>query len=198
MKARDIILNISESPQITLKGKKVLAGDRPLKSMPLLDVKGNIVMMRQPNDSFFARAGFTLVYFMDSEESAALMGEGEIPYLMVPTGTRMSGGSPITDVWSRRFAKPGTGQEHILGLIQAFTNEKFIYVDMMSVRASYRRNSITRKMIDVLKEHFPSAEVRFSDPTSDGSKFIKGFTGKAPEDSVGLPRVPKDTEPSAD
>lgn len=178
---------IEESPDIYRKGKTVYAADKPLKTIPLLDVKGNIVIMRQPHQSFFAPAGFTLVYFMANEEAAKAMGEGKIPYLMVPVGTRMGGGNPINDVWKRRFAKPGTGQEHILGLIQAISNEKLIYIDMMSVRAPYRRNSITQKMIDTIRASYPNAEVRFSDPTDDGRKFIKKFTGKDPESSVGAP-----------
>jgi hypothetical protein len=110
---------------------------------------------------------------MDSPESAEAMNMGDIPYLMVPKGTFYSGGSPITDVWTRRFAKPGT--EHILGLLQGHSDKSRIYIDMMSVRTKWRRNRINSLMIDALRSCYPKAKLTYSNPTQMGDKFIKGY-----------------------
>ena len=113
---------------------------------------------------------------MDSEESAQKMKAGEIPMLMVPQGTFSSGGSPISDVWSKRFAKKGT--EHILGILEGTSNEDEIYINMMTVRPKYKRNTINTKMIQFLQKHFPNAKLSFSSPTEQGKKFISSYTKK--------------------
>lgn len=88
----------------------------------------------------------------------------------------MNGGSPITDVWKKRFQKPGT--EHIIGLIQGHSDDNTIFVDMMSVRTNWRRNRINSLMIDALKKRFPQAKLSFSSPTDQGQKFIKSYTAE--------------------
>lgn len=160
-----------EIPDITKSGKTLSANNQPLKNLKVEDVKGNIVIIRQSVPNSFVQEGFTLVYFMDSDESAQEMVKGKLPYLMVPTGTFMSGGSPIHDVWKKRFQKPG--HEHILGLLQAHSDEKNIFINMASVRPGYRRNSIASKMLDLLKKQYPNAKLKHSSPTDDGTSFIK-------------------------
>lgn len=161
-----------EMPQMTLQSnKQVLAGDKPLGETPYLEVKENIVVFRECREGGFIPFGYTLVYFMDNPQSAEQMKQGMIPYLIVPKGSFYSGGNPITDVWKKKFQQKG--QEHILGLIEASTTEELIYIDMMSVRKDYRRNTINSKMVEALKEMFPNAKVQFSSPTDDGTKFIK-------------------------
>lgn len=170
----DSFLNklLLEMPQMTLApNKQVMAGDKPLEETPYLEVKENIVVLREHREGGFIPFGYTLVYFMDTPEAAEQLKQGMIPYLIVPKGSFYSGGNPITDVWKKKFQQKG--QEHILGLIEANTTEQEIYVDMMSVRKDYRRNTINAKMIQALKEMFPSAQVKFSSPTDDGRKFIK-------------------------
>lgn len=164
---------ITESPLMTKRGKKALAGDKPLRGSDVMDVIGNIVVIRQPNNNGFFAEGWTLVYFMDSEESAKEMAEGKIPYLMIPRGTYLNGGSPITDVWKQKFQKPGT--EHILGLIEGHTDEGRIFIDMISVRPGWKRNHIAKLMIDRLKKTFDKAKVSTSTQTTDGEKLFKGL-----------------------
>lgn len=147
-----------------------MAGSQPLKGMKLEDIQGNIVLFRVPDKNSFFGEGFTLVYFMDSEESAEGIKNGSIPYLMVPQGTFMSGGSPITDVWKKRFQQPGT--EHILGLIQGRSNDEDVFVDMVSVRPGYQRNGIASAMVNLLKHRFPKAKLSTSGRTEKGQKFF--------------------------
>lgn len=163
--------NIQEMPQMTLKGKKAYADDVPLKTMPVEKVKENIVVFRNPHESFIGPAGVSYVYFMDSKESASDMADNKIPMLMIPRGTFYSGGSPITDVWKKRFQKPGT--EHILGLIEGISNDDIIYIDMISVRPGWQRNRIASLMMDMLKDMFPNAKVQTSSTTDKGEKFFK-------------------------
>lgn len=159
-----------ETPLISLQDKTVMADDKPLKGMSLEAVDKNIVFIRQENSSGWVAEGFSLVYFMDSEESAKLMSSGQIPYLMIPRGTFHSGGNPITDVWKKKFQ--GKGAEHILGLIEANVMPDDIYIDMMSVRPKYKRNKINTLMINLIRRSYPKAKLHFSDATDDGKKFI--------------------------
>jgi len=164
---------VKEMADITLNKKQVLANDKPLKTMKLMDIKENIVFIRQPTSNGFMAEGYSLIYFMDSTESAQKMGKGQLPYLMFPKGNIHSGGNPITDVWKKKYQKPGT--EHIIGMIEANSMPDLIYVDFMSTRASYRRNRINSLMIDVMREKFPDAKIEFSSSTNNGRKFIKSY-----------------------
>jgi hypothetical protein len=164
-------IKLNEMPLISIKDKSAFAGDEKLKDVNVDEISDNIVMFRQPeSENSFIAPGSTWVYFMDSEESAQDMRAGKIPMLMVPRGAGMNGGNPITDIWNRRYAKPGT--EHILGVIEGNTNENEIYIEMMTVRPKYRRNSINSKMIQYIRNKFPMAKVTYSSPTKDGKKFI--------------------------
>lgn len=182
-----------EMPLISLRGKKAFADEEELKNTDVERVSNNIVMFRQPesNEMSFIAPGTTWLYFMDSEESAQQMKSGQIPMLMVPKGTFMSGGSPITDIWKKKFQKPGT--EHILGVIEGSTNKDEIFIDMMSVRAGYRRNTINSKMVQYLKKVFPKAKISYSHPTDSGKKFISSFA----ESKFLIPELPKPARTAA-
>ena len=164
---------IKEMADITRNNKTVLADGKPLKDMKVVDVKDNIVFIRQPTSGGFIAEGYTLIYFMDSTENAKKLIKNDIPYLMFPKGNFYSGGNPITDVWKKKYQKPG--HEHILGMIEGNVMPDSIYIDFMSVRASYRRNHINSLMIDIIRESYPDAAVTFSSATDDGKKFIKSY-----------------------
>jgi hypothetical protein len=170
--------NFFESPDISLTGKTAHINNVSLKDIPVEDVKENIVFLRNDQDGFFP-LGFTLIYFMDSSESAQKLKNGEIPYLMIPRATIHSGGSPITDVWKKKFQQPGT--EHILGLVEAITNDETIFIDMISVRPKYQKNSIARKMIDMARKHFPDAKITHSSATPAGQKFNNSYKKSLPD-----------------
>lgn len=177
-------------PKLRLKGKTAMAGRVPLRDLEPELSQENIVFIRQPEDSFLAAAGFTLIYFMDTPESAEAMKRGKLPYLMIPRARQLGGSgarNPITDVWKKNFQKPGT--EHILGLLQAHSDEGKIFIDMMSVRPTWQRNKINSLMIDTIKCSYPKAKLTFSQPTDAGKKFINQYS---PDDPMGkLPPTPK-------
>ena len=87
-----------ESPDISLTGKTAHVNNVSLRDIPVEDVEENIVFFRHGQDGGFFPLGFTLIYFMDSAESAKKLSKGQIQLLRIPTGTFHSGGSPITDV----------------------------------------------------------------------------------------------------
>lgn len=171
MKFDTLYTLLYETPMISLAGKDVMAGGNRLKGMSIEDISENIVFIRNDNPNGWTAEGFSLVYFMDSPESAQKIAKGEIPYLMIPRGTFYSGGNPITDVWKKKHQT--AGQEHILGLIEANVMPDNIYIDMMSVRPKYKRNTINTLMINCIKQSYPKAKVTFSGPTDEGRKFIK-------------------------
>lgn len=164
---------LKEMPVINLQNKEVIGDGKPLKQLTVEDVSENIVFIRNDSDNSFFPKGYSLIYFMDSAESAQKMKNGEIPYKMVPRGSFYSGGNPITDVWKKKFNL--NGHQHILGLIEANVMPDLIYIDMMSVRPQYKRNSITTKMIGYIQSQYPDAKLEFSSPTDQGSKFIKSY-----------------------
>ncbi len=170
IKGIHLIGKLSEMATMSKQGKEAYANDTSLKNAKVEDVKGNMVMFRVPTDGIFAE-GYTLVYFMDSDESAKAIAEGKIPYLMIPRGSFHSGGNPITDVWKKKYQQPGT--EHILGLLEGNSKDELIFLDMLSVRPGWRRNSIAKKMLELVKERFPKAKITTSSRTEDGSKFLK-------------------------
>jgi len=193
MRFKEWLLN--EVPTISITGKSVMADDKPLKELNVDALKNNIVIFRVPEDSnsFFAD-GQTWVYFLDSEKSAQEMKEQKIPMIMVPQGTIRSGGSPITDIWKRRFFKKGTdepreitirgktkvieGTDKILGVLEGNTTDKVIYIDMLTVRPPFKRSSIGSKMIQTLKQDFPNAKIEVSSPTQQGQAFLDKFMPK--------------------
>lgn len=174
---------ITESPLMTKKGITALAGDEPLKGQSVEKVMGNIVVLRQGKEGGFVAVGWTMVYFMDSDESAQAMKKGEIPYLVVPRGTFMGGGSPVTDIWKKKFQKPGT--EHILGVIEGHSDDKNIFIDMITVRPGWKRNHIAKLMMDRLKKTFPDAKLTTSTQTDAGQKLFKSYGGEQQKTNEG-------------
>lgn len=170
-----------ETEALLKKGKNVLVGDRPLKGLSLRDVKENIVIFHAKEDNMLWSKGYTLVFFMDSDESAKKVGSGEYYYPMFPVKTtgNMFTVNPITDIWKRR----GThGEKHTLGTIEAFVDEEQIYIDMLSVRPGFKMNHIASFMIDALKEEFPDRKKLWSSKrTEDGAKFFNMYHPGAEE-----------------
>ena len=183
-----------EMPIISRSGKQVMADDKPLKTAEEAD--NNIVLFRESRPNSLFRLGTMWLYFMDSEESAKEMKEGKIPMLVIPQGAGfrlINRVDPITSVWTKEFYQKGTdeprermengkpvlvdGTNKVLGILEGHSDENIIYINMMSVRPGFKRNSVNSKMITYVKNHFPQAKLEFSKPTDDGKKFINSFTG---------------------
>jgi len=177
IKLADIVNEIlNEMPVISRKGKSVYGDDKKLKDLSVQDVKGNIITFIADKPGFMWHKGLFLSYFMDSDQSAQDMKNDKIPYIFVHDRPRLSFHmAPIRDVW--KWNKE-PGQEHILGIAQGTLNEKEIYVDKLTVRPGYKRNTISTKLLINLQNNHPKLPMNFSGPTKDGFNFIKKFTGK--------------------
>jgi hypothetical protein len=155
--------------------KKLTVDNNPLKNLTVEEIAENLVMFREPTGNFMFAKGWTYMYLLDSHEAAEQMKKGEIDMLMFPyKGVSNLFSSPITDVWKKtKFSHPG--HKHILGIIQGFTDEDDIYIQMMSVRKNSQRNGVNRLMIDFLRDYFPNAKLTFEDATVDGAMFAKNY-----------------------
>ena len=69
----------------------------------------------------------------------------------------------------------------VYGATEGIIENGNAYVEMMSVRPGYKRNSINSKMIDALQRTSDfrknNAQVVWDSPTEDGMKFIKSYSG---------------------
>lgn len=88
---------------------------------------------------------------------------------------RFSGRSPIKDIWKkRRGAKEHAALDaEVIRALRAYVDADSTYIDMISVRPGWKRNTIASKMVGALKEKWPGKKIDHSDTTSDGHKFLK-------------------------
>jgi hypothetical protein len=155
---------------INRKNKKAYFDDESGKKIALKDctpemLQKNIVLFRIDEDSGFFAKGYSLIYFMKTEESAKELKEGKIPYKIVPKGSR----NPITDVWNN----DRKGQKNILGLIEGNITEDLFYIDMISVRDKWQKNDIGKNMIKSVIQKYPKVKkIETSSRTPVGKKFF--------------------------
>lgn len=167
---------LQEFPTIKKVGKKVMADDKPLKTLTVEDVVGNIVFIREPNGNFMVAKGRTWGYFMDSPQAAEDLKHQKIDMLMFPIVPRFNFNvAPITDIWKKKYAK-GKGVEHILAVFDGYTDEDEIFIDKISVRPQYQRNHIGKLMLDNLRKEFPNAKVTITGVTDAGREFVSKYT----------------------
>lgn len=180
----EIVTQLTEMPTISKGDDGVVVADgKVLKKLRVEEVNSNIVVFREPKGNFLMPEGFTLVYFMDSEESAQEMRRGEIDYIIIPPGVPLGSfgrKTPFEKAFDKRHKDERKGIDKILGFLQGHSDEGEIYVDFMKVRKEFRRASINTKMVRALENNYPNAELSFSRPTQKGKKFIKKQYPNAP------------------
>ncbi len=163
----------NEKYSIIKKGKKLYADDKPLKTMSLVELDDNIIYWRNIVNNFMFYEGYTMVWFIDDDKNVkTLLEDGGSQLLHFPLARAFDwSASPITDIWKKNTPL----QKHIIGVLKAYTTEKLIYIDMMSVRTGYMKNGINNFMVQSLVKEFPSAVIKFSKPTEEGKEFIKKY-----------------------
>ena len=123
-------------------------------------------------------AGKIIAYFHD-EEWRPLYDKGEAGIIIFnPMRGSLSqyGSSPITDIWKKSYNKKIKHSEMIWACIEGQIVKGNILIQMMSTRPGYKRNSINKKMIDaIVKDH--KKPIVWDEPTEDGLKFIKSYSG---------------------
>lgn len=200
---RDVKGRLSEMADFATDKKTVrsTSGDL-LKNMPAEQVSSNIVVFYNDKDTFFKPAGWVMIYFVDTDENAARLKRGEIVPLMFIQGStsmRFGGYSMIDDIWKKRkrerwmtpddIAK-AEDQKHIVGALEAYVNDTDVYVDNVSVRPGWQRNSIGKRMMDALKHQWPDRKLTHSQTTSQGEKFLKQTGDYSPRTEALLGGVP--------
>jgi hypothetical protein len=163
---------ITESPTFNIDTKSIKdESGRQLKQLTLKDVIDNIVVFYSEKETFFTPPGFFLVYFTIDEQTAKEIGDNKRRYPIIPRGRSQFGGgmTPFEKVWR----KPES--EGILGMIQGEIDDDVIWIEFMTVRSKARKQSITSKMIDKLKEEFPNRNLESSDRTKAGEAFWKKY-----------------------
>ena len=59
--------------------------------------------------------------------------------------------------------------------MEGITIEETIFINMISVRPKYQKNSIARKMVDMARKNFPNAKITHSSATPAGEKFNNSY-----------------------
>ena len=177
MLARELIENF---PDFTATGGKVSAPEGPLRGMTPEQVAPNIVAFSLPE--FFKGPGALILYFTDSEQAALDLRAGKIMPPMFAAGSlsmRFSGYSMIDDIWKKKRAPRGQdpatyeGMRHVVGALEAYVNEKKIFVDNISVRPGWKKNTVGSKLMNALVQMYPGRELTHSNTTKAGHSFLK-------------------------
>lgn len=162
----------NERALITKDKGKVFADGKPLKKLNVEAMEDNMAFMHIPEGiPFFNKPkGFTMVWFLDSDEFVKKLENGEADPLFFPPGRMYDFNSaPISDIWKIKDSKP------FIGAIEAYVKEEEILIKMMSVRPGFKKNHINSMMIDLLKNQFPNKKIIYWHPTDDGKKFMKKY-----------------------
>lgn len=178
---------IEATPDFEQVGGRVTAPEGRLRDMDVDQVGPNIVVFHNPNGlPPFKYKGWTMIYFMDSEQAARDMYAEKIePPMFVPgsMSARFGGYSMIDAIWKKpkgfRTDTPEqkaarAARHHVVGALEAYIEPQGIFVDNISVRPGWKRNTIASKMMQALKKKWPGMEVTHSDTTEQGEKFMKG------------------------
>ena len=176
---------LETTPDFEHGGGKVTSPQENLRDMTIDQVTPNIVIFHHSEGNIFKPAGWTLLYFMDSEQAAAGMKAGKIDYPMFHPGSaamRFGGYSMINAIWKKGGTSPHETPErrqareakrHVVGALEAYKNAESIFVDNISVRPGWRKNTIGLKLIQALERKFPGLPITHSPTTKEGYNFFK-------------------------
>ena len=111
---------------------------------------------------------YFLIYFMDTEEAAKQMADGEITPALITDANYNH--SPFNAVWRKKST-----DKRILGTVQGYLNKEkdTLVVKFMTVRSKARRQTINSRMIDALKEEFPNKEIEYEDLTRASHRLVE-------------------------
>lgn len=179
MRARDLIENV---PDFEAAGGRVASPEGALRDMTVEQVEPNIVVFHSPDGNIFKPAGWTMVYMTDTEQAAAdLKAQKIMPPMFLP-GTmsmRMGGYAMIDAIWKKRKQRRGEdpgpveGMRHVVGALEAYVDDKTVYVDNVSTRPGWKRNTVGQKLMQALIAQFPGRQLDHSGTTKPGFNFLK-------------------------
>ena len=169
---------INELAKISKRGKFAYADNKKLRDLSHTELSDNLVLFYLKEETFFTPPGKYYLYMISDPVWKEMYKDGEADLLMFPKVYRFfSDVSPIHDIWKKSHSKNYRGSDFIIAMVEGEVTDGKIYVDMMSVRPKYHRNSINTKMLDALKDRFDGDFV-FVDPLDDGLQFIHKYAGE--------------------
>lgn len=160
-------------------GKKLVNTDtgKTLKDMKHDELDRNITMFYSEGGNMFWPAGKFIVYFhQDGWKDFYDKGEAGLVMFPIKTLSNAFEVNPILDIWKKSYIKKVPKGDMIWGVMAGQKHNGNIYIDMMSVKPGYKRNSINGKMVQRLIKAF-NLPIVFDQPTEDGLKFIKKYAG---------------------
>lgn len=171
--------HFNEMAMITRKGKKVYVDDKKLlKDTTIEELDLNIAIIYMEKETFFTPPGKFWLYFTTDPKWSEDYKEGKSDILMFPIRRRFDfQSSPITDVWKKKHTKDLRNVDFIVGIVEGVIEKDKAYIEMMSTRAGYKRNTINKKLLDAIKEWKPELSFIWEDPTVVGLEFIKHYSG---------------------
>ena len=174
--------SLKEFPEISKQGNKLLANGTSLKDWKADDVSENLCIYLEKQGNLMFSKGTFYAWFLDSKENAEKFSKGEIGYLFFPPPIKYNfRAAPISNLWKKKAQ--GEGTEHILAVCKGYLDEELIYIDKLSVRPGYKKNSIATKILDILRKDYPDKKVEISGVTKEGSKFLSKYSN-TPENKL--------------
>lgn len=176
----------SEStPDFVHSGGVVKSAQGRLRDLTVEQVAPNIVIFYSKEGNFLKPAGWVMAYFMDTEQAAKEMKAGKIDYPMFMPGSlqmRFAGYSMIDALWKKRKPLPNETPEnalsrdkmrHVVGALEAYTIDDGLFIDNISVRPGWKRNTVMTKLMKAVENNFPDMPITHSKTTKKGEAFLK-------------------------
>lgn len=164
---------LSEMPTFHKQGKTVVSDKGiELKKMTDADVPKNMLLYVEKNGNLFMSKGWFIAYFSSIENYGSTMSR-DSGWLFFPQKINFTS-SPIVDIW-KGVEKAGGQADKIIAAVQGWVHEdkKTVYINMLSTKPGWKRNSVATKLINGLKENWKGYKFTISKTTSDGERFFK-------------------------
>ena len=148
----------------------------------------SMVLYHEEKGNWFVPKGQVYLWLYDVEGSAEKLKSEEFDWVFYPlTSQTMAWQSgyipPLKKIWTKKFQKTHKGSERLLGVIKAYlidkeSGEKELFVDMMSVNPTKKKQGIMSYMLKDLRDTFNLSQdqVTFSNLTDEGKKFVEKKT----------------------
>ena len=161
-----------EDVEMAKRGMMVADSKKKIEDMSLEEADDYMGIWRNEKATFMFPKDMIYIWFYDSKEGVEkLFKKNEYDPMLFPPGFWGQRTPPLMQVWTKGYAKRVKGAEHVIGVIQAHLKDGDLYIDMMTVRPTYRRNKINSLMVRSLKDEYKPKKVIFVNTTKMGKIF---------------------------
>jgi len=158
--------------EMAKRGMMVADSKKKIEDMSLKEADDYMGIWHNEKATFMFPKDMIYIWFYDSKEGIQkLFKKNEYDPMLFPPGYWGQRTPPLMQVWTKGYAKKVKGAEHVIGVIQGHLEDGNLYIDMMTVRPTYRRNKINSLMVRNLKEEFKPKKVIFVNTTKMGKSF---------------------------